>query len=120
MENLKTLCAFARPIQLRRIMLGFCLTAFASPMFAQFSATGISIDPTTGAQQLFTSILHGGLIIAAIIAIGAFLYGCFRLVSGRPMEGILEIALGIIVFGLIGNALNWGTALTRRCSRNAR
>lgn len=93
-------------------MLGLCLAAFATPMFAQFSATGISIDPTTGAQQLFTTILHGGLIIAAVCAVGSFLYGCFRLLSGRPMEGILEIALGIIVFGLIGNALNWGAALT--------
>jgi hypothetical protein len=112
MKKLKVVCALMRSQQLQRILFGLCLAAFASPMFAQFSVTGISIDPTTGAQQLATAIMHGIIYIAAAASIGVFVYGIFRLASGRPMEGVLEIALGIVVFGLIGNALNWGTALT--------
>ena len=112
MKKLNTLRALAHLLQLQRIMCALFLAAFASPMFAQFSTTVAIVDPTTGAQQLGTFILHGVLYLVAIASICAFLYGIFRLLSGRPMEGVLEIALGIVVFIMIGNALNWGAQLT--------
>ena len=84
---------------------------FAVPDFAQFSATTTAVDPTIGAQSLVRYIVDGLLYIVASGAVVCFFWGVFRLFS-RPLEGIMEMAVGLVVFGLIGHSLQWDAALT--------
>lgn len=88
-----------------------CLAVASVPAFAQFTGGTSLVDPTQGAQSLAKFIIDGLLYVAAAAAALCFLWGCFRLFS-RPLEGILEVCVGLIVFGLIGHVLGWGTALT--------
>ena len=53
----------------------------------------------------------GALYIVASAALICFFFGVFRLFV-RPLEGIMEICVGLIVFGIIGHALGWDAALT--------
>ena len=78
---------------------------------AQFAGGVVAVDPTSGAQLLAKFIVDGLLYIVASAAFVCFCWGIFRLFS-RPLEGIMEICLGLIVFGLIGHALGWDSALT--------
>ena len=88
-----------------------CVTLSNLPAMAQFSSTTTAVDPTAGAQTLAKFVVDGLLYLAASAAFVCFCWGLFRVFS-RPLEGILEICLGLIVFGLIGHALGWDTALT--------
>jgi hypothetical protein len=112
MKLLKTMRALARS-QYTRILLAFGIgLALANiPAFAQFTGGVSLVDPTQGAQSLAKYVIDGLLYVAAAAAALCFLWGCFRLFS-RPLEGILEVAVGLIVLGLIGHVLQWGTALT--------
>ena len=93
------------------VTVAVCLALWALPAFAQFSSTTTAVDPTAGAQTLAKFVVDGLLYLAASAAFVCFCWGLFRVFS-RPLEGILEICLGLIVFGLIGHALGWDTALT--------
>jgi len=88
-----------------------CLAICSAPAYAQFSGGTTLVDPTLGAQSLAKFLVDGLLYLAAAGAVVCFFWGIFRLFT-RPLEGILEICCGIIVFGLIGHALQWGSALT--------
>ena len=70
------------------------------PAFAQFSSTTTAVDPTAGAQSWRRSLRTAFCISwpaqLSFASAGTF----FRLFSSR-LEGIMEIALGLIVFGLI-------------------
>jgi hypothetical protein len=93
------------------LAVGLCLAISSVPAFAQFTGSTSLVDPTQGAQSLAKFIIDGLLYVAAAAAALCFLWGCFRLFS-RPLEGILEVCMGLIVFGLVGHVLQWGTALT--------
>jgi cation transport ATPase len=83
----------------------------SSPIFAQFTGGVTIVDPTTGAQSLAKFLIDGLLYVAAAAAAICFIWGIFRLFS-RPLEGILEVALGLTVFFLIGHILGWASGLT--------
>ncbi len=112
MNSLTTMRALTRSQTTRLLlMFGLCLAIASVPAFAQFSGGTTLVDPTTGAQSLAKYIIDGLLYVAAAAAALCFLWGCFRLFS-RPLEGILEVCIGLIVLGLVGHVLQWGTALT--------
>ena len=92
--------------------LTMLLVFTCSPMMAQFSGGVTTVDPTTGAQGIVKNIVDGVLYIVAAASVICFFFGCFRLFGGRVLEGILEIGMGLVVFGLIGHAMGWGSALT--------
>lgn len=94
------------------IALTLLLVFMCSPMMAQFSGGTTTVDPTLGAQGIVKNIVDGVLYIVAAAAVVCFFFGCFRLFGGRVLEGILEIGMGLVVFGLIGHAMGWGSALT--------
>ena len=83
------------------------------PALAQFSGGVTAVDPTAGGQFLAKFVVDGLLYIVASAAFVCFCWGIFRLFS-RPLEGIMEICLGLIVFGLIGHALGWDAAENER------
>jgi len=87
------------------------LALWSIPALAQFSGGVSAVDPTSGSQLLAKFIVDGLLYVVASAAAVCFFWGIFRLFS-RPLEGILEVALGLIVFGLIGHVLGWDSALT--------
>jgi hypothetical protein len=112
MYLLKTTRAFAYSQNFRLLVaLALCLCVSGVPVFAQFAGGVVGVDPTSGAQLLAKFIVDGLLYIVASAAFVCFCWGIFRLFS-RPLEGIMEICLGLIVFGLIGHALGWDNALT--------
>ena len=94
------------------IVLTLLLVFMISPAAAQFSGGTTTVDPTQGAQGIVKNIVDGIAFIVAAAAVVCFFFGCFRLFGGRVLEGILEVALGLVVFGLIGHAMGWGSALT--------
>jgi hypothetical protein len=109
---LKTLRSSWRSQNFRLLLaVSFSLAICGIPAFAQFTGGTSLVDPTTGAQSLAKFIVDGLLYIVASAAFVCFCWGIFRLFS-RPLEGIMEICLGLIVFGLIGHALGWDAALT--------
>ncbi len=93
------------------IAVALCLACFVLPAMAQFTGGTTQVDPTAGAQTLAKYVVDGLLYIVASAAFVCFCWGIFRLFS-RPLEGIMEICIGLIVFGLIGHALGWDSALT--------
>jgi hypothetical protein len=93
------------------LFAGLCLMICCVPSFAQLSVSTTLVDPTAGAQSLAKEIVDGLLYLAASAAFVCFIWGIFRLFS-RPLEGIMEIAIGLIVFGLVGHMLAWDAALT--------
>ena len=112
MYLLKTLRSSWRSQNFRLVLaVGLSLAICGVPAFAQFTGGTSLVDPTTGAQSLAKFIVDGLLYIVASAAFVCFCWGIFRLFS-RPLEGIMEICLGLIVFGLIGHALGWDAALT--------
>jgi hypothetical protein len=112
MNLLKTMRSLALSQNFRLVLaVGLCLAICSGPTFAQFTGGTTLVDPTTGAQSLAKFIVDGLLYIVASAAFVCFCWGIFRLFS-RPLEGIMEICLGIIVFGLIGHALGWDASLT--------
>ncbi len=93
---------------------GTLLLAFAMcglPALAQFAGGVVEVDPTTGAQAVAKFIADGLLYIVAAAAVICFFWGIFQLFR-RPLEGILEISLGLTVFYLIGHAFGWASGLT--------
>jgi len=109
----QTLLLFGlNPQRLRLLVaVALCLAVWSVPAFAQFSGGVTAVDPTSGGQLLAKLVVDGLLYIVASAAFVCFCWGIFRLFS-RPLEGIMEICLGLIVFGLIGHALGWDSALT--------
>jgi hypothetical protein len=109
----QTLLLFGlNPQRLRLLVaMALCLGCFVLPAMAQFQGGVVAVDPTTGAQSLMKFLVDGALYIVASAAVICFFFGVFRLFV-RPMEGIMEICAGLIVFGLIGHALGWDSALT--------
>ena len=94
------------------IALTLLFVFMCSPMMAQFSGGTTQVDPTTGAQQVVHYIVDGIAYCVAGAAVVCFFFGVFRLFGGRILEGIVEVAMGLVVFGLIGHAMGWGSALT--------
>lgn len=109
----QTLLLFGlNPQRLRLFALvAIYLACFVVPAMAQFQGGVVAVDPTTGAQTLMGFIVRGAEYIVASAAFLCFCFGIFRLFS-RPLEGIVEVCVGLIVFGLIGHALGWDQALT--------
>ncbi len=69
------------------------------------------VDPTTGAQSVAKFLVDGLLYIVAAASVICFFWGIFTLFR-RPLEGILEIAIGLTVFYLVGHSLGWASGLT--------
>ena len=109
----QVLCLFGLNPQRLRLLAALALSTavWSSPAMAQFAGGVVGVDPTSGAQLLAKFIVDGLLYLVASAAFVCFCWGIFRLFS-RPLEGIMEICLGLIVFGLIGHALGWDAALT--------
>jgi hypothetical protein len=109
----QTLFLFGLNPQRLRVLaaLTLCLGCFVVPAMAQFSGGTTQVDPTEGGQTLTKYLVDGGLYIVASAAVICFFFGIFRLFS-RPLEGVMEICVGLIVFGIIGHALGWDSALT--------
>jgi hypothetical protein len=106
------LSAALNPQRLRLfVALAICLVALCVPAVAQFSGGTTQVDPTAGAQTLMKYLVDGALYIVASAAVICFFFGVFRLFV-RPLEGIMEICVGLIVFGIIGHALGWDSGLT--------
>ena len=105
-------CVALNPPRLRLfVALAVCLVVCSVPAMAQFSGGTTQVDPTAGAQTLMKYLVDGALYIVASAALICFFFGVFRLFV-RPLEGIMEICVGLIVFGIIGHALGWDAALT--------
>ncbi|MDQ2841839.1 MAG: hypothetical protein M3Y72_12530 [Acidobacteriota bacterium] len=81
------------------------------PMAAQFTGGTTQVDPTVGAQTVAKYIVDGVLYCVAAVAFVCFCWGIVQLFR-RPLEGILEVAVGLTVMYLIGHSLGWTSALT--------
>jgi len=105
-------CVAINPQLIRLVILtAICCVCFVFPAMAQFSGGTTQVDPTAGAQTLMKYLVDGALYIVASAAVICFFFGVFRLFV-RPLEGIMEICVGLIVFGIIGHALGWDSGLT--------
>lgn len=81
------------------------------PLSAQFTGGTTQVDPTVGAQSVAKYIVDGVLYCVPAVAFVCFCWGIVQLFR-RPLEGILEVAVGLTVMHLIGHSLGWTSALT--------
>lgn len=81
------------------------------PLSAQFTGGTTQVDPTVGAQSVAKYIVDGVLYCVAAVAFVCFCWGIVQLFR-RPLEGIMEVAVGLTVMYLIGHSLGWTSALT--------
>jgi hypothetical protein len=92
-------------------VMGLILMMTCLPMSAQFQGGVVAVDPTQGAQSVAKFIVDGVLYCVAAVAFVCFCWGIVQLFR-RPLEGILEVAVGLTVMYLIGHSLGWTSALT--------
>ena len=93
------------------VVMGLFLMIIGLPLSAQFTGGTTQVDPTVGAQTVAKYIVDGVLYCVAAVAFVCFCWGIVQLFR-RPLEGILEVAVGLTVMYLIGHSLGWTSALT--------
>jgi hypothetical protein len=109
---IKTMRSLAHSQNFRLLLtMGLCLLVCGIPAFAQFTGGTTQVDPTVGAQSVAKYIVDGVLYCVAAVAFVCFCWGIVQLFR-RPLEGILEVAVGLTVMYLIGHSLGWTSALT--------
>jgi len=112
MNRLKILRSLARSQNLRwLVVMGLFLMIAGLPLSAQFTGGTVQVDPTVGAQTVTKYIVDGVLYCVAGVAFICFCWGIVQLFR-RPLEGIMEVAVGLTVMYLIGHSLGWTSALT--------
>ena len=112
MNRLNTLRSIALSQNFRWLVVaGLFLMTVSLPLSAQFTGGVTEVDPTVGAQSVAKYIVDGVLYCVAAVAFVCFCWGIIQLFR-RPLEGIMEVAVGLTVMYLIGHSLGWTTALT--------
>ncbi|MDQ2840728.1 MAG: hypothetical protein M3Y72_06755 [Acidobacteriota bacterium] len=112
MNQLRKLRAFALSQNFRSLVVtGLFLMIIGLPLSAQFTGGTTQVDPTVGAQTVARYIVDGVLYCVAAVAFVCFCWGIVQLFR-RPLDGILEVAVGLTVMYLIGHSLGWTSALT--------
>jgi hypothetical protein len=112
MNQLKKLRFLAHSQDFRwLVVVGLFLVTVSLPLSAQFTGGTTQVDPTAGAQMVTKYIVDGVLYCVAGVAFICFCWGIVQLFR-RPLEGIMEVAVGLTVMYLIGHSLGWTTALT--------
>ncbi|MDQ2842215.1 MAG: hypothetical protein M3Y72_14475 [Acidobacteriota bacterium] len=106
------LSAFALSHSFRSLLtMALVALVISLPLSAQFTGGTTQVDPTVGAQTVAKYIVDGVLYCVAAVAFVCFCWGIVQLFR-RPLEGILEVAVGLTVMYLIGHSLGWTSALT--------
>jgi hypothetical protein len=112
MNRLKNLRSLARSQNFRwLVVMSLFLMIAGLPLSAQFTGGTVQVDPTVGAQTVTKYIVDGVLYCVAGVAFICFCWGIVQLFR-RPLEGIMEVAVGLTVMYLIGHSLGWTSALT--------